>query len=91
MMKWHDAVGPLMTPARKSGGIPNPNGRTKLSEVVGNEPRPKEFPTCQGVIKMSTVFGLLVAGALLIGGVWANVTDAGPLSQARGAWVSHVR
>jgi hypothetical protein len=40
---------------------------------------------------MSTIFGFLVAGTLLIGGIWANVTDAGPLSQVRGAWVSHVR
>jgi hypothetical protein len=40
---------------------------------------------------MSTIFGFLVAGTLLIGGVWANITSAGPLSQVRGAWVSHVR
>jgi hypothetical protein len=47
-----------------------------------------DFSIQQGVSKMSTIFGLTIAVALMAGGVWANISDVGPLAQARGAWVS---
>ena len=37
---------------------------------------------------MNTILGMTIVVALMAGGVWANISDAGPLTQARGAWVS---
>jgi hypothetical protein len=38
---------------------------------------------------MNTILGMTIAIMLMAGGVWANVSsDAGALSQTRGAWVS---
>jgi hypothetical protein len=37
---------------------------------------------------MNTILGMTVAVMLMAGGVWANVSDAGSLSHARGAWVT---
>ena len=37
---------------------------------------------------MNVFFGLAVALMLMGGGVWANISDGGPLLHSRGAWVS---
>ena len=37
---------------------------------------------------MSTIFGMTIAVALMAGGVWANLSDVGPLGHVKGAWVS---
>jgi hypothetical protein len=38
---------------------------------------------------MKQILGLSLALLLLGSGKWANVIGGGPLSQSKGAWVSH--
>lgn len=38
---------------------------------------------------MKQILGLSVALLLFGGGIWANATSGGSLSQSKGAWVSH--
>jgi hypothetical protein len=39
-------------------------------------------------LELTQILGLSLVLLLLGGGIWANL-DSGPLSQNRGAWVSH--
>jgi hypothetical protein len=40
-------------------------------------------------LEMTQILGLSLALLLFASGIWANVGGGGPLSQNRGAWVSH--
>jgi hypothetical protein len=40
-------------------------------------------------LEMTQILGLSLALLLFGSGIWANIGGGGPLSQDKGAWVSH--